>query len=116
MLREARHLLSSLAVFMEQARHDERVRYRISGNSYVKDISDLENKGIYHLLCNLQKAFLSRRDLQWEAVAVSKDAIRQCRFREFARSDNRNFMVLYTLENVLNNLAHQLTWSQQLGR
>ena len=112
---EARHLMSTLAVFMAQARRDELIRHSTSGNGYIKDILALENKGIYHLLCNLQRAFLSREDLTWEPTN-HKETISPCMFQEFAPSDNRNFIVLYTLENALNNIGHRLTQLQKLGR
>ncbi|KAK2162548.1 hypothetical protein NP493_1510g00010 [Ridgeia piscesae] len=100
-------LLASLAVFVEQARLDEEYHVPDPRHSLQDDIRQLEEEGIYNILCALQVDF-SQREILWHANLSRDVMFPECRLlRNPASIDNRNYMVFYTLEKLLRNIADQ---------
>ena len=74
----------------------------------------IEELGIYHLLCALQSLF-SSRNLEWETHITQAEMPPYCRsLRERAPIDNRNYLIFYSLRNVLQELIPSLEYLQEL--
>ena len=90
---------------MEQARHDEQrsqTRRHTTLNPHMELIEEL---GIYNLLCSLRITFHSRQ-LSWDETIAHDMMADECReLGEMAPTDNRNYMILYALDNILHYLA-----------
>lgn len=99
--------LAYLAVYVEQARHDETQR----GQDSVGDlIQELEDTGIYRILCHMHRDY-ALNNIPWEPTVPPKHTVmsQSCRkFTDRAPSDNRNFMVFYTLDKLLHNIVGEL--------
>ena len=108
LLQTAHRLLSTIAIYIEQARKDENRRLGDPKHSLEHEIKLIEELGIYNLLCKLQSTLYSH------GAEMPDDLPRnvmhsECRaLREMAKTDNRNFMVFLSLERVLDALLTQL--------
>lgn len=106
-MRDAQQLLSSLAVYVQQARLDELRRVTDPIRSLADDIQRIEENGIYQILCSLQVT-ANYRDIPWDATVARGVMLLGCRaFDTQAPIDNRNYMVFYTLEKLLNQIENQ---------
>ena len=107
--------LAYLAVYVEQAKQDESRR----GHHAVDDtIRQLEDTGIYRILCHLHRDY-TLNQIPWEPTVPPKHTVmsHSCRkFTDRAPSDNRNFMVFYTLSKLLHNVAGELDRGLARGR
>ncbi|KAK2162545.1 hypothetical protein NP493_1510g00000 [Ridgeia piscesae] len=99
--------LARIAVFIEQARLDERQHVPDPRHSLHDDLRRLEEEGLYNLLCGLQVNF-SRRQIPWHPPLQRGVMYDKCRLLgNRAAIDNRNYMVLYTLDKLLLKITHQ---------
>ena len=108
-VRDTQQLLSSLAVYVEQARLDENQRVSDENRSLANDIRRIEESGIYQILCTLQVAVAaSNLDLSWDPTVARGVMLLGCRsFRTQAPVDNRNYMIFYTLEKLLHRIGNE---------
>jgi hypothetical protein len=104
-MKDAQKVLSSLAVFIAQARRDEAHHVTDPLRSLAADIELIEENGIYHMLCSLQMGSL-HHDLPWDPNVASGVLLLGCRsFDHHAPVDNRNYMVFWVLENLLDRIT-----------
>jgi len=102
LITEAQRLLSVLAVYVDQARHEE-ANIADRNVSLAPAIASIENDGIYQLLCELQMSATDRR-LNIDPTVARNVRLIGCAFDVQAPRDNRNFIVFYTLEKLLRAL------------
>ena len=108
-LHNARMLLSTMAVYIDQARQDEANRKGDPSLNMTPEIRLIEELGIYHLLCNLQSSYYNQQ-LNWENT-LEQDLIDPgCReLNEMAPIDNRNYIIFYALDKLLHGLTQHFT-------
>jgi len=108
-MRDVEHLLVSLAIYIEQARHDEVIHVTDHSQSLANDIQLIEEQGIYHLLCSiriggsLDSGTAAAAAARWwdEVVARGVMLLGCSAFEHQAPVDNRNYMTFYTLDRLL---------------
>ena len=107
-LQGAQIVLASIAVYVEQAREGETTASMESLYSLVDDIRQIEEEGIYFILCDL-RLLATQQNLPWLPDISHNIMNLGCRvFSGRAPQDNRNYMVFYTLEKLLHNISLQL--------
>ena len=105
--------LAYLAVYVDQAKHDEANR---GLHAHDDKIREIEDTGIYRILCHLHRDYALNR-IPWDPTVPPKHTVlsHSCRkFTDRAPSDNRNYMVFYTLSRLLHSVAGEL--DMELGR
>ena len=102
-------ILANIAMIMDKARRDEQHHYTGNTNSLEEELRLLEELGIYHLLCALDKGLRgsSFTELPHELECDAN--------LNRAKADNRNYMVLHTFKNYLQGLLVKLIENFQTG-
>lgn len=89
-----RHLLATLAMHLGRARKSER-RLNPSFRSIVHDIRNIEDLGVYHLLCSIDVALVSEEFQDLDAHSNCDEPANR------ALSDNRTYLILHSLDQYL---------------
>jgi hypothetical protein len=104
LLKDAQKLLSNMAIYISQARRDEARHVIDPLRSLATDIEHIEENGIYHMLCSLQMSS-QHHGIHWDPNVAGGVVMLDCHsFDHHAPIDNRNYMVFWVLENLLDRL------------
>ena len=104
----AYEFLARVAVFLEQARIDE-IMYEYGNKNFAAEILNIEEQGIYWMLCQLQIALHARN------LAIDSQITREVMKQEFrdmtdrATRHNRDFIILRDFAKVLNYIKIEFT-------
>jgi len=92
-------------VYVEQARLDEEQHVTDSLHSFSREISAIETDGIYFILCSL-RIVAHNHNIDWDPTVVRGIMLMGCRaFSNLAPIDNRNYMIFYLLDKLLDRLS-----------
>ena len=53
-LRQARDILSQIAVYVDETRAGEAKMNAMGDHSFVDDVINIQDTGLYHILCNIE--------------------------------------------------------------